>query len=200
MDIKTRLNEETIFNKKPKGNLTITSLNKKGIFTVEDFINCNVNNITKDINRKIQFKAFQDILKYKYLNIPLNNDILLEKEYTKTFQKTQLKKDTITLGFGEYSFSKLTEMILEKQSTCKMIDIITNLDNRHSYLRDFYIKYYENNLKNIEKSQEISNNNDIEKLNILKDKLIILINKRNELDKEIISLLEQINNNKVKHR
>ena len=48
MDINTRLENEVLFDSQSsKGKNRIIALNEKGIFTVEDFINCDITNITK---------------------------------------------------------------------------------------------------------------------------------------------------------
>ena len=192
MDLKTRLEDESIFAKKYQAGMTIKTLNEKGIFTVEDFINCDIAKVIHSSSRK-QLFAFQKILKYKYLGEPLAMDIILEKEYPdEIIIDRDLKRDIIKLGFGSYGFYSLAKEILNKKGSCKMIDIILRLDDKFDFLKEFYIEYYNTQIlkENVEEAPVESDKNS---LDTLKNELVGLLNQRNALDTKIASLLEQIN-------
>ena len=75
MDINTRLENEDLFDSQSsKGKNRIIALNEKGIFTVEDFINCDINNITKTSYIRSHYIAIQYALRYKYKGEPLVTD------------------------------------------------------------------------------------------------------------------------------
>lgn len=195
MDLKTKLCDESIFSERPYGIGITNRLVVKGIHTVEDFINCDIHQMSGSPGTQKQFRAFQKILRYKYLDEPLTTDILLEKEYNNEEKiEFALRKDMIKLGFSEYCFNGLAKEILDKNGSCKMIDIISSLDEKFDYLKDFYVAYYNTQKrKENENKEEESIDNDKKSLDTLKNELVCLLNQRNELDTKISSLLEQIN-------
>jgi hypothetical protein len=82
MDINTRLENEVLFDSQSsKGKNRIIALNEKGIFTVEDFINCDITNITKTSYIRSHYIAIQYALKYKYKGEPLVTDVLLDRNF-----------------------------------------------------------------------------------------------------------------------
>lgn len=99
MDLKTELSKESIFIEKSQSVITINNLNKKGIYTIEDFINNDVEKITKTPTTRKTYRAIQKILRYKYLGEPLVLDIILDKEYDAKTSKNQITNDLVTLGF-----------------------------------------------------------------------------------------------------
>lgn len=191
-----KLEDEIIFSKKPSGKLTITALNKKGIFTIENFINSDINQITSDSNRKKQFRAFQKILRYKYLGEPLTIDVILDREYKNEQEiNLSLHDDMIGLGFGNYFWGNFPTEILAKKGSCKMRDVILYIhgrDEHFSFLTNFYVEYYNTQMKKDEKEEHIIEN-DKESLSTLKDELVTLLNQRNALDLKISTILEKIN-------
>lgn len=193
MDINTRLEDEIIFAKRPMAKKVITTLNNKGIYTVADFINCSIEQLSNNLYAKKQFRAFQKILRCKYLGEPLPPDITLSKEYpSKERIRMNLNKDMMNLGFGEYNFNHVAETILIQNGTCKIIDIIFRLNEKFDYLKEFYIQYYNTEVKNgIDDVHVITSekNNLVE----LKRELENLLNQRKILDKRISFLLDQIN-------
>ena len=192
MDLKTRLENELIFAKIPHANLVISGFNEKGIFTVEDFINYDIEQIKSYSTRK-RYSAFQKILKYKYLGEPFTMDIILEREYNDEAQIfCNLYRDTTKLGFGDYHFELLAKEILNKKGSCKMIDIISIMSEKFDFLKKFYIEYYDSQMKK-ENIEKVSIDSDKKSLNTLKNELVSLLNQRNILDTKIALLLEQIN-------
>lgn len=192
MDLKTRLENELIFAKIPHANLVISGFNEKGIFTVEDFINYDIEQI-KSYSMRKQYSAFQKILKYKYLGESFTMDIILEREYNDEAQIfCNLYRDITKLGFGNYHFELLAKEILNKKGSCKMIDIISKMSEKFDYLKKFYIEYYDTQMKK-ENIEKVSVDSDKKSLDTLKNELVSLLNQRNILDTRIALLLEQIN-------
>ena len=190
MDIKTKLEEDIMFSKNPG---VVKMFNSKGIFTIEDFINCDIEITFSGIDTINKFRGRQDILKYKYLGTPLLSDILLEKEYSNSTLRQALR-DYTRLGFepNKVLINIGASLIAEKR-TCTMMELInfTPVMNCH-YLQEFYKEYYKNHNK-----VDIMVNENIEtvkkSVDNLKLELVSLVNKRNELDTKIVLLTEQIN-------
>ena len=83
MDIKDRLESIDLFEpQSATGKNRIISLNNKGIFTVEDFINCDIDGLTKTSYIRREYKAIQHVLRYKYKGEPLVLDVLLDKSFS----------------------------------------------------------------------------------------------------------------------
>lgn len=192
-DTKINLNEEALFAEKPYVMRTINTLNKKGIFTVEEFINTDSRDLATDGNRRKQFRAFQEILKYKYLGTPMVIDVLLDKEYTST--NDSISNDLVTLGFGNSLWDGMAENFYKSKGPFKIIDFIMELDNSFDYLKFFYIEYYNSNnklrKKNINGSTP-SYDKDKDYLESLKNELVNVLLQRKKLDEHISLLLAQI--------
>lgn len=203
MDIKTRLENEILFN---GSNQTIRILKKSKIFSIEDFIYLDIRLIGRI--EKSKLRALQKILKYKYLNIPLIMDVLLEKEYSSDCLKDphlfEIRKDIRTLGFVcNTPFSICARTLIEKNGTCKLIDILLKVLEESTILENitikgtdksilnFYIEYYNSHIitENL-KSANGENNREI--LVALKSELTCLVNQRNELDEKTSDLEQQI--------
>lgn len=193
MDLKTKLGEDGIFGKMERGKQIVTTLNKKGIFTVEDFINSDIDQIASHADVRKNYRAYQEILKYKYLGIPLTMDVLFEKQCLKG---RALEKDMGRLGFasyGAYAWERdITRISIENGGKCRYIDLLKELGSKFEYLTDFYIEYYNTQIKKENKEEELIEN-EKDSLDTLKNELVGLLNQRNALDAKIASLLEQIN-------
>ena len=154
MNLKIRLENEILFN---ESNQIIRILNKSKIFTIEDFINFDIRLIGKI--EKAKLRALQKILKYKYLNIPLNMDDLLEKEYNSDCIKDphllEIRKEIKTLGIiYNTPFSKCAHILIEKNGSCKLIDLLRKvlkestlfetfiISGTDKTILNFYIDYY----------------------------------------------------------
>lgn len=196
MDLKTKLGEDIIFPKKFKGITSVETLNKKGIFTVEDFINCDVELISSSKQQSTQFRAFQDLFKSYYLGQSLIREPILENEYGIDDLDNYLN-DIEKLGYvtrrGSYSY--IFKAMLSGQSTVKMVEILrANIpqdksDSKVGFLNELYVNYYDEK----QKEKQASTEQDVDLLITLKNELVGLLNQRNALDTKIASLLEQIN-------
>lgn len=197
MDIKTRLEEEDIFAKRKKPAPVIDSLNKRGIYTVEDYINYDVEQNFYDSVRRKEFRAFQKILRYKYLGEPLLLDVILEKEISNETENIRkfhqdVERNLMILGFN-FPGGLYAKKMIAQTGSCKIIDIILNdAPERYDFLKDFYIEYYNTKIKK-ENKEEIPVESDKGSLDTLKSELVSLLNQRNSLDTKISLLLEQIN-------
>lgn len=196
MDIKTRLGEDIIFPKKFRGITSVETLNEKGIFTVEDFINCDVELISSSKQQSTQFRAFQDLFKSYYLGQSLIREPILENEYGIDDLDNYLN-DIEKLGYvtrGGY-YSGIFKAMLSGQSTVKMVEILrANIPQDKSvskvgFLNELYVNYYDEK----QKEKQASAEQEIDSLITLKNELVSLLNQRNMLDTKIASLLEQIN-------
>ena len=120
MDINTRLENEDLFDSQSsKGKNRIIALNEKGIFTVEDFINCDITNITKTSYIRSHYIAIQYALRYKYKGEPLVTDVLLDRNFRVPRSKIALAshydfyiRNMTKLGFENYSTSQIGKKIL----------------------------------------------------------------------------------------
>lgn len=226
MDIKTRLENEELFGYQPNiGQKRIIALNKKGIFTIEDFINCDAFNITTTSHKKKYYLALQHALKYKYKGEPLVLDVLLDKEYeisremcgfgSHSYNRIKID-DVIKLGFEGYDISRIAKDILENKMkknndyyphdisknggikrefySISIMEIIKVLAQSGDKLAQFYVDYKENvdcqEKIEFEESQKQSSS---ETLETLKSTIILLTAQRDELDKKINQLTEQVN-------
>lgn len=191
MGLKTKLIDEKLFSQKEP--LFFEHLEQKGIYTVEDYINADIKRLALALRRRHLHEAYRKILKYKYLGEPLVFDVLLEKKYGRKDESAMIN-DFRTLGFSEFDFlGDLRRLLVDlnpKDDYVKMIDIINNLPymTKHINTKNFYIEYYNNVMK-----QEVNDKDVKDVLESLKNELVILTKKSNELDKKISLLLEQIN-------
>lgn len=97
MDVKTRLEDDKVLGISTE---TKKTLNSKGIYTIEDFLNIEESNLP--VTRSNFYLAMQHIYKHAYLNQEFVYDILLDKEYE--FDKKSLKefaKDWTKLGLSD---------------------------------------------------------------------------------------------------
>lgn len=193
MDVKIKLGEDRIFSKMERGKQIVTTLNKKGIFTVEDFINSNVEEIASHTSVRQNYRAYQEILKYIYLGVPLTMDVLLEKECS---MGKELEKHMSRLGLAGYGCraweNTINKIAFENGGKCRYIDLLKVIESKFEYLTDFYIEYYNTQIEK-ENKGEVTVESDKKSLDTLKKELISLLNQRNALDTKIALLLEQIN-------
>lgn len=89
MDVKTKLKDDkVVFANYESANALsrmIAKLNEKGVYTIEDLINCE-KNILPYSSRKT-YAACAEIFKHEYLGQELVLDVLLEKEYPIDFEE-----------------------------------------------------------------------------------------------------------------
>lgn len=195
MDLITRLeNEPIFFSQMIKGKKRIEKLNKKGVFTIEDFINCDVEQLTSTDYLIKQYRAFQHILRYKYLNMPLVLDIILDKEYNEIKFFSQFSRDLVKLGFGEVIFSNLAERLRKEDPSkpIKMIDLLKTIsiyvkNYQYQSLAQFYVDYYDQEIL-----KQPNHNISTHSIEELKNQLTVLLIQRNELDSKISAIEQQI--------
>lgn len=217
MNINTRLENEDLFDSQnAKGKNRIIALNEKGIFTVEDFINCDITNITKTSYIRNYYIAIQYALRYKYKGEPLVTDVLLDKEFKIHRRRIGFGSDhnfyigsMTRLGFENYSMSRIAYKILinkmkenndyyqyqiakngeikQEYYNISMMEIIKNKAQSGDKLAQFYVDYQEQ--KKLEEEQKKS---DFEVLEKLKNEIVLLTTQRDKLDKKICELTEQV--------
>lgn len=216
MDIKTRLENEELFGYQPNvGKKRIVALNNKGIFTVEDFINCDITNITTTSYMRRYYIAVQHVLKYKYEDEPLVLDVLFDKEYKIGRERCGLGAPfklhiggATKIGFENSTFSEIAKKLLKhkmienddyyQHSAVKnggfkkdsynvsIIEILKALAQSGDKLAQFYVDYYEKQI--LEEKPQTSS----ETLEKLKNEIVLLTTKRDELDEKIYQLKEQV--------
>ncbi|MDD6878611.1 MAG: hypothetical protein PUD59_00045 [bacterium] len=198
MDLRTRLEDEEIFCSNNKKNLNrIKKLNYAGIFTIENFINADIDLLTKTPYLSKQYKAFQKILRYKYCNDVLPQDILLYKNYdidTIDYRWENVMLTLEDLGFGKVFFIDIRNALIARNSSgnIKIIDILREAAlkdyvEQNRIIAKFYVDYYDKEiLKNHETETSINSIKD------LKKQLASLINQKNQLDDKIFKLTEQV--------
>lgn len=204
MDIKTRLEDDKVLflnflNSTARTNM-LAELNKKNIFTVEDFINSDTK-IFNSATRKI-YTAMIHVLRNAYLNEPLVYDALLLREYNKDHIGISLiERDIQILGLvkGVNAISRaLYSLGLDYNSinntkttneTITMEYILENIDVNSAgpCLQLFYINY----LKKMKETNQSKNDETISLIE-LKEELQVLIKMRNDLDQKICVLQEKI--------
>lgn len=186
--IHDNIENEPLFSKREQPGKIIKFLNEKGIYTIDEFINCDLDAIYGKASNKKRMIAIQKILKYKYLGEPLTFDILLTKEYTTYWDiKKYFMKDLRTLGIDHTTYADRALDIVEQKGSVTIMDLMyTEIADNYNYLKEFYIEYYET--KMINQSNEISTDN----LKVLKKELESLIEERNKLDSKISLLQSQI--------
>lgn len=207
IDVNTKLREdkflfpeEVDYKKKNGFGIMVTALNKKGIETIHDLINCD----STKFNRfhAHYFNALIQILRYQYLGEELINDALLESRYTHSLKDNiRLAKDLRRLGFGR-SLHELEERIqyfmneapieftMEDvlKSNSRFIRTIKILGNAD--LKKFYLEYIE---KKRQKEIEDENLSLKDVLNPLKVQLERLKNTRNDIDRQIQEVESKMN-------
>ncbi len=214
MDENIKLNWEKLLFIGDDPDIRIKHLNDMGIFTIADFINADVTTLLEskaNSTMKNQFIVYQQILGYKYRGQKMVRDIYLDREYhivnmgenhfpvlTSAAEDAE-KKEVYTqgllqalddLGFrrffmrrGTGSFSKF-----EQISMIDAIKQIAQLDPDFKPLSDFYIEYYEKEIKKPE-TKEL----DLQNAEALKNEIVRLLGQRYELDSKISQLVEQVN-------
>ena len=182
------IESEPLFFKRHQPRKVIKFLNEKGIYTIEDYINCDLEKIYEKGSSKKRMIATQKILKYKYLGEPFTLDVLLTKEYKSYLEvKKYFLKDLRTLGIDHTTYVNTALEILDQKGFVTIMDLIyTEMPERYDYLNEFYIEYYETQILN--KSNEVTGDN----LRELKKELESLIGERNKLDFKIALLQSQI--------
>ena len=192
MNTKIKLQDEPVFL--GRNSLFFQTLNQKGIYTVEDYINADIEQIMTSTQTRNKVRAYKRILKYKYLGEPLVVDVLLDKQYHLYGSDKEMISDVKHLGFDGLYCDGIRERYSTNYSHIKMISIVLGMVSKYSKrnagLVNFYEDYYYTKIKNQE-TNEIASDKD--SLDSLKNELVSLINKRNELETQISSLLEQIN-------
>ena len=84
MDLKTKLNDESIFYKKSQPTKTINYLNASDIYTIDDFINSDVEKITSTPDTRKIYRAMIGILAAMVLMLALLNVRENRQENAKT--------------------------------------------------------------------------------------------------------------------
>ena len=178
MDENIKLEDEELLfvgiNPEPR----IKVLNDMGIFTVQDFLDVDetvLSELKNNGNTKNPFIVYQQILKYKYREQKMDRDIYLDREYRKIpnvypaltsapsdSKKSVLEDENIYFalkdlglcnrakGRGRY-FDKLYDY--DQISMMDAIKLISQEVPKYKKLCDFYIEYYE---KEIKKSTELT--------------------------------------------
>jgi len=216
MDTNTRLENEDLFDSQnSKGKNRIISLNEQGIFTVEDFINSDVINITKTPYIRRYYTALQHALRYKYKGEPLAVDVLLDKvvkidRSICRFNSPEVKIRIATnLGFEIFPIGRIAKDLAKKKmidnddfyqhSAVKnggykqdsyivtMMEIIKSLAQSGNKLAQFYVDYKEQ--KELEEKQQEEPSVTLEKM---KSELVLLTAQRDKLDEMINLLTKQV--------
>lgn len=207
IDVNTKLREdkflfpeEVDYKKKNGFGIMVTALNKKGIETIHDLINCD----STKFNRfhAHYFNALIQILRYKYLNEELVNDILLESKYTHSLKDiNRLANNLRRLGFGR-SLQELEERVQrfmdDAPSKFTMEDVLKS-NNRfirtmnllgNADFKGFYLEYIE---KKRQKEKEEENYLSKDVLKNLKLQLEGLMKSRDDIERQIQKVECKIN-------
>lgn len=213
MDENIRLEDEELLFIGIDPTSRIKKLNDMGIFTIKDFLDTDevvLLGLKNNGWTKNPFVVYHQILKYKYRGQKMVRDVYLDREYHKvpnvydvltsapSDSKITILRDG-NIGFalkdlGLYDqaiphlhareFAKVYEH--DQISMIDAIKLISQMVPKYKKLCDFYIEYYE---KEIKKSTELDSN----ELESLKNQLVELIRQKANLDSEIASLIEQVN-------
>lgn len=184
MDLKTRLEDEELFCIGSNGKNRVPAVNKKGVYTVEDFLNCDVDYLSSS-NK--QYRVLKDVISCKYKNTPLLRSVYLDR--------TVSRDNVINIMYNELGFKGIPNdlhRIIKDLSTSeiKMIDVLRYISNdeRYAYkpLIDFYVSYYDNNHSKDE--TKIDNNNNLKNA---RDEISFLLNLRERVDARITELNDQ---------
>ena len=198
MDVRTRLENEELFCIGNNGKNRVLAVNKKGIYTVEDFLNCDIDSLN---SRNKQYRILRDVLSCKYLNKPLVRSVCLNKAVPKENIDDRGYHYLADIMYNELGFSGFPNDIRKMladfcnndlKDGIKMIDVLRHISANDKYaykpLIDFYISYYD---KNAEKEATMpENSDDIKKA---KDEITFLMELRDKLDSRILELNSQIN-------
>ena len=209
MDINTKLRDDKFlfpdeslenYNKNMQSGVIVTALNKRGIETINDLFNYDQ---TKFNRRNAHYlDALIQILKYKYLDEELVNDVLLESEYSSSIKDDKrLAKDLRRLGFGRDlgELETIVRRVREENSSVVSMEEVLKPDNRFfvrmrllgsADFRGFYLDYIE---EKKQKEQVDANAPTKDVLEGLKLQLEGLIKMRDGIDKQIQDIQSQIN-------
>ena len=199
----------------------IKILNDMGIFTVKDFLDTDevvLLGLKTNGRTKNSFVVYHQILKYKYRGQKMVRDVYLDKEYHRgtsapsDSKKYVLAKESLYVAIRDlglydqyiqhlnaHEFHKLYEQ--DQISMIEAIKLISQIVPKYKKLCDFYIEYYQ---KEIKKSPELDSNEldslknqlvelDSNELDSLKNQLVELVRQKAVLDSEIARLVEQVN-------
>ena len=219
LDVKTLLHEdEVLFAGINKGGALFKLNQNYNIKTVEDFINFDFKNTKLSKQSKLNYIAYQRILRSKYLNQPLEIEDILRKpnieslltKYNSYGVQYQLDRNFRQLGFLGYGgfvdgFSDyVKEKLDNKDYDISIIGFLSKSYNHYINrppifnnicrpLTIFYVEYYNEHLKEepISESNEIVSTNNIA-LDFLKKERADLIKMRDNLNEKIDLLSEKI--------
>lgn len=219
LDVKTLLHEDEVLFAGINKGCALFKLNQNyNIKTVEDFINFDFENTKLSKASKLNYIAYQRILRSKYLNQPLEIEDILRKQnieplltkYNRDGVQYQLDSKFRQLGFLGYGgfidgFSDFVKRKLDnKDYDISIIEFLSKSYNHyinrpHIYnnicrpLTLFYVDYYNEHLKEepIGESNEIVSSNNIA-LDFLKKERADLIKMRDNLNEKIGLLSEKI--------
>lgn len=199
MDIKKRLENEEFVGIAGNKKLRIKYLNENNIYTIEEFLNCDINLLYHSKESKTKVKIEKDILRYKYLQEPMVRDTLLTSDITIS-DKEKCKYTMINalenLGFGNFSrvnryFNEIAfnKVFNNASASIKIIDylkccLLDESDINYNLI-SFYVNYYDTIIYN----RKITIKNDLQRM---KDELVKLVLERKRLDKSIEKLTTEI--------
>lgn len=160
----------------------------------ELFINCHR-------STRIQLRGFVSLLKYKYLNIPMVNNYVLEADCQNIGYLRRL-------GFNEADITKIRDIserynLYQELESDKIYDLLKGFliysNQRFTEIINLNLASYDNEIQNtIEESSDISNENEshtsseIQAISILRNQLSGLISVRDNLNEQILNLQQQI--------
>ena len=160
----------------------------------ELFINCHR-------ATRIQLRGFVSLLKYKYLNIPMVNNYVLEDDCQNIGYLRRL-------GFNEADITKIRDIserfnLYQELESDKIYDLLKGFlihsNQRLTEIINLNLASYDNEIQDtIEESSDISNENEshtsseIQAISILRNQLSGLISVRDNLNEQILNLQQQI--------
>lgn len=199
MDIKKRLENEEFVGIAGNKKLRIKYLNENNIYTIEEFLNCDINLLYHSKESKTKVMIEKDILRYKYLQEPMVRDTLLTSDINIS-DKEKCKYTMINalenLGFGNFSrvnryFNEIAfnKVFNNASVSIKIIDylkccLLDGSDINYNLI-SFYVNYYDTIIYN----RRITIKNDLQRM---KDELVELVLERKRLDKSIEKLTDEI--------
>ena len=207
MDIKTRLEDDKVlfadFNNMTSRTNVLASLNKIGIYTVEDLINAEASMFPAS-SRKA-YVAMAHVFRNAYLNQDLVYDVLFQKEYEIEKMSNELCNDILRLGLDKgttHEIKRRLFRVLEDYNnptvTIEFLMREKGLNALGPNLRRYYLSYVDkkkeleqpNNTQ--ENSDIITKENDSSTLHTLKIQLETLIGMKQGLEQQIETLQTQI--------
>lgn len=211
MDIKTRLEDDKVlfadFNSMTSRTNVLASLNKIGIYTIEDLINAEASMFPASSRKS--YVAMAHVFRNAYLNQDLVYDVLFQKEYEieKLYNRgeSELCNDILRLGLEKgttYSITrKLFNVLRDYDKPTVTIDFLMRekgLNAAGPNLRRYYLSYIDKK-KELEQSNEnqlnsdiFTNENNFSTLTSLKIQLQTLISMKQGLEQQIGTLQSQI--------